>query len=131
MPSILTRAPLAPDVDERAFAAIMSIATNTADTEFAAALRLLLGGANEFTVYRAALYGMHIGQYVIEADARRRCETEATNREPGLTALDWLGADEADHPRELVATYRSIERPTGYTVTPITVSLAYDAKADQ
>ncbi|MBO0517741.1 hypothetical protein J0695_39245, partial [Streptomyces beijiangensis] len=109
------------------------LAKEATDREFAAALVQLLNGADEFTLYRAAHDDRPLGLYVIEREARAHCEDFAARQIPDDTvpSFDWIGDDEDDDPWELVAAFDGTDQTTGYSVTPLTVSLAYDPAGDQ
>lgn len=84
-------------------------------------------------VYRASHDSIPMGLYLTAAAAREHCEGE--ERRAWLTgttlAFDWID-DEEDGVAELVVTAgQDLESVTGYVVTALEISAAYDREADE
>lgn len=82
-------------------------------------------------VYRAEWGMTRLGTYTNAEAARKHCEDDARNHNPGSVSFDWLGDEsEPDAPYELAVTLDGDEQPTEYTVTRIEVAAEYDPEAD-
>lgn len=94
---------------------------------------------NEMTIYRASHESIVMGHYTTAAAAREHCETYARNEHigDGELALWWReDEDTVDQPEDgtaelIESTHPHYSRPTGYIVTPLTVTSAYDEEADE
>lgn len=80
-------------------------------------------------VFRASHESIVMGLYTTAEAAREHCEAQERRDQP-TAELDWI-EDEEDGVAELVATVDGEEKPTGYVVTALEVSSAYDPDGDE
>lgn len=93
--------------------------------------------AVEPVVFRAAHDSIVMGYYSTDAEARKHCEANVRQEEPAgsILHMSWSAddiGDDAEYELHITpAKTGGLIRGTGYVVTPIEISAAFDAAADE